>query len=216
LRKSGISIVSSNSDLEGQLHELLNGKRIQYCLDIGAHHGEFIERLARLGFRLETLAIEPSTKACQILESKGFPNVKVVNCGLGKKSENRTLYESGSVFASIKKKIENFDHVESESIAIKTLDDVVSSFPNFKTNKAILKIDTQGSELDILQGSINSLKEIPILLVEVPLNPMYEDTFTINQIIDFMHEKGFIISGIHTPRFNGGKPSDCDVIFSKF
>ena len=216
IRRFGLSVASSTSDLEGQIEYLFRKLEIQSCIDVGAHHGEFIEKLHRLGLRPGTIAIEPSSSASKILDAKSLQNVKVLNIGLGENSRVVNLYETGSVFASVKKRLDLIDRPVSERVELKKLDDVIEYLDKFPLDRTLLKIDTQGSELEILKGSAYTLKRIPLVLVEVPLNSLYEKTFTINDIVNYMNSQGFKLSGIHTPRFNYGKPFDCDMIFTKF
>jgi FkbM family methyltransferase len=214
-RRVGLSIVSNTSELEGQLYLRVNELGLRWCIDVGAHHGEFIERLQRIDVDLRILAIEPSHKAARVLIHKNFKNVNVVEIGLGLIESRTKLYESGSVFASVKKRKDRLTQTGSETVQIRRLDKLINEFPHIELNKTLLKLDTQGSELEILKGSEKLLELIPLVLVEVPLNSLYSESFSIEDILSFMKERSFIVSSINTPRFNNGKPYDCDILFSK-
>jgi FkbM family methyltransferase len=214
-RSLGFGIVSRTSDLEGQLIKLVERFGIRYCLDVGAHEGEFIRKLERLDLRLETIAIEPSFEAAEKLRAKKFRNVQIRNLGLGASTSRAELFDAGSVFASVKERIDSSTTMKSESVQIDTLDKIALKLNGIEFERTLLKIDTQGSELDILHGAQQALKNIPLILVEAPLNEFYRDSFKIEDLIIFMRSKGFAVSGIHTPRFNDGRPFDCDMLFSK-
>jgi len=215
VRRFGLSINSNVSDLEGQLSILIKQRDLRYCIDVGAHQGEFIDKLARLGFTLDFLAIEPSPISAAKLRNRKLDNVRLIECGLGAQSGITNLYENGSVFASVKKRIDGNEVSQFTNVNICRLDELLKEVVNFELSKTLLKIDTQGSELDILEGAGESLLHFPVVLVEVPLNALYENSFNITEIVHFMSERSFLIGAVHTPRFNNGRPYDCDMIFIK-
>jgi FkbM family methyltransferase len=55
----------------------------------------------------------------------------------------------------------------------------------------LLKIDTQGSELDILRGSTNVLRETSLIEVEVEFYPMYEGQPVFSDLDPLLREEGF-------------------------
>ena len=59
----------------------------------------------------------------------------------------------------------------------------------------IMKIDTQGSELDILENATNTLKNIDILETEVWFSKKYEDQPSLEEIYQIMSKNGFNFIG---------------------
>ena len=55
----------------------------------------------------------------------------------------------------------------------------------------LLKIDTQGSELDIERGSTNALRETSLIEVEVEFYPMYEGQPVFSDLDPLLRETGF-------------------------
>jgi len=55
----------------------------------------------------------------------------------------------------------------------------------------LLKIDTQGSELDILRGSTNVLRETSLIEVEVEFYPMYQGQPVFSDLDPLLREAGF-------------------------
>jgi FkbM family methyltransferase len=55
----------------------------------------------------------------------------------------------------------------------------------------LLKIDTQGSELDILRGAANVLRETSLIEVEVEFYPMYEGQPVFSDLDPMLREAGF-------------------------
>ena len=63
-----------------------------------------------------------------------------------------------------------------------------------KINKIdILKIDTQGSEYDIIKGCRNFLKNIFIIEAEIIFNNMWKNSPSISQLEIFLKKYGFVI-----------------------
>ena len=80
----------------------------------------------------------------------------------------------------------NFHVVETEKVQTKRLDDV-DDCPPFD----FLKIDVQGAELDVLQNSVETLKNVTVIQTEVEFVPMYKDQPLFGDIQVFLRECGF-------------------------
>lgn len=60
-----------------------------------------------------------------------------------------------------------------------------------------LHIDTQGYELEVLKGAVESLKFINEIECEVNYAELYEGCPMESEITDFLREQGFSLTGIH-------------------
>jgi hypothetical protein len=56
-----------------------------------------------------------------------------------------------------------------------------------------IKIDTQGTELEILKGGINVLKNVRTLEVEVEFNPIYVGQPIFSDVDLFLRSEGFVL-----------------------
>ncbi len=56
-----------------------------------------------------------------------------------------------------------------------------------------LKLDTQGSELDILRGGARLLASARMLEIEVEFNPIYQDQPLFGDVDRFLRERGFVL-----------------------
>lgn len=59
----------------------------------------------------------------------------------------------------------------------------------------MLKIDTQGFDLDVVAGAGELLKAIPIILMEVPVEAIYDGAPTIEQVLGTMRQHGYEVTG---------------------
>lgn len=101
-------------------------------------------------------------------------------------------------------------------VPLKTLD----SF-NFFENKEIdlIKIDVQGSELDIIRGGKETLKRTSFVNCEVALVQYNQGAPLIGEVVEEMRELGFCIFDIveyHSfPQLYGGAFFQLDLLFKK-
>lgn len=55
----------------------------------------------------------------------------------------------------------------------------------------LLKIDAQGYEAEILNGSKNCLRDISVVFCELSIEPLYKKQMTYKNIITFLSKYGF-------------------------
>jgi FkbM family methyltransferase len=80
----------------------------------------------------------------------------------------------------------NFQVVRSEPADTTRLDDLGLAAD-------FLKIDTQGSELDILRHGATSLREVVVIETEVEFVPLYKDQPLLGDIQSFLRDHGFVL-----------------------
>jgi FkbM family methyltransferase len=61
------------------------------------------------------------------------------------------------------------------------------------TDVSYLKLDTQGSELDILRGASRTLRTVCAVRTEVEFNPIYENQPLFADVDTFLREQGFVL-----------------------
>ena len=86
-----------------------------------------------------------------------------------------------------------------------------------------IKLDTQGSELEILKSSKSSLNKMLMVESEVEITEMYEGQPLIGEFINSMHEEGLEVLYINRvfqtlQHYNGparGRITFCDILFAR-
>ncbi len=69
----------------------------------------------------------------------------------------------------------------------------LNTFANeIKGENLFLKIDTQGYEEDVLEGSSELLPRVQGMQLELPLSQLYEESWNIESALTFMRRLGFI------------------------
>ena len=79
----------------------------------------------------------------------------------------------------------------------------------------ILKIDSQGFELDILRGCSDLLHDskINLVLVELTFTDMYQGLPNVEELLKLLYENNFVLSGFYRQHFQNGYLSWADGLF---
>ena len=78
-----------------------------------------------------------------------------------------------------------------EVVTITTLDDWLAGSAFDEVH--VLKLDTQGSELGVLEGAERELANVRVLEIEVELNPIYAGQPLFGDVDRFLHDRGFVL-----------------------
>ena len=180
---------------------------ISTAIDVGAHKGEFLNYLLTIKDIQEIHAFEPQKEIFDMLNLNFGKNKKIFlnNEGLSDINSTRemnlnsltststfsTINESSSWF-KFKNLILNKKNSFQKKIKIKTikLDDY---FKVKNINKIdLLKIDTEGSEYEVLLGSKRIIQNVSYIMIEIQKNDMYQN-YSIKKIEDFLKNNNFIL-----------------------
>ena len=216
----------------------------QLLIDVGASYfSPKAWNLALSSTSSRLIAIDPNGENLNYLSSFDSNRVTVINAAVGKKTESRILYktnvDSGS---SLYKPIIRDEHrLKSESSLddyffpylekrIKTLS-LLEAIGNLPRHESMwIKLDTQGSELEILEGFEEVLRSESTIAVELEVtmlsNPIMEGSGKISKTFDFLENCGFEILSLQTiysqshtnfkkHHIKRGYLNECDVVFTK-
>lgn len=185
-----------NSGEKSILKKLKSLKQDSYCLfDVGANKGDFTKMI--LDFfnndNFEVHSFEPSKATFELL-SNNIKSDKVIlnNKGLGRKTGIYPFYMDfpGSGTASLTKRKLDYIGVDfhySEDVLIDTLDNYC--FANDIKDIDLLKLDVEGHELDVLEGSKEMLKGKMIKMISFEFGGCNIDTRT------FLKDFYYLLSG---------------------
>jgi FkbM family methyltransferase len=176
------------------ISEIINlGIEILTVYDIGAHNGNFSRHLQKWLPRSKFYLFEASIKHKKALQELGFDFVIAL---LGEKNQQAEFYEIGGTGDSqFKENSEIYSNVQPNILEVTTLDQVIQE-KNWPAPD-LIKIDTQGSELLILEGAINTLPQVKAILVETQFySTPNENSPLFTAIIDFLEPYGFLVFDI--------------------
>lgn len=188
--------------------------RTGVIVDVGAADGKFSSYLASHFPLSHVYSYEPhpySYKiACRALNS--YSNSTILNVALGSKPSNACLYGTDNLVSSSllkpNKDVE-FSCSLSHEVEVVTLDSQISPFERVK----LLKLDVQGFELSVLEGSIDVLRRTDLILIEMPLLLSYENQPSYNVVDDYLRKLGFLLIDVITPFRNRGAAREVDCIY---
>ena len=172
-------------------------------VDVGCRWG-FADTWEDLGDRCQIVGFEPDTVECQRLRDhyRDRPWVRIVPHALGASRRDATLYITrepacSSVYRPIDDVVDRHPRLEpqrlvrDEAIELVTMDDwcAENSFEDID----VIKLDTQGSELDVLRGAKQTLETASVVQTEVEFNPMYDGQPLFGDVDRFLRERGFVL-----------------------
>tara|TARA_B100001250_G_scaffold160313_1_gene137726 strand:+ start:356 stop:1285 length:930 start_codon:yes stop_codon:yes gene_type:complete len=213
-----------NQDYSNFVSKLLVEKKL-VALDVGAQGGFFNSNIfsKKYNFFFDPIVVEPIPEEAKKLEDK---NYKVISKGLwsenckkklyilGKRPGSSSMYKPNpnalSLYDFKKKDFSVFDITDEIDIECTTIKESLNRFE--VNNLDFLKIDTQGSELEILKGIG---KYFPLLIkIEAQIIPMYENVPDWGELVNHLQKINYMTCewieiGKHVTRV----PAEMDMIF---
>jgi FkbM family methyltransferase len=194
------------------LHKILNYFYPYRILDIGANIGQFYKLVKNTFPNSYVFSIEASD-ACE-------PYLKQLTSDyyIGMLTKDNNEYDFYSIKNnptntgnSIYRELTHFYSNDQINIIKKKgikLDDLFEIDSEFD----LIKIDTQGSELDIIQGGINLCSKAKGIVLEVSLIQYNENAPLYDEVINFMKSIGFKKESILGEHYNHGSHQQ-DILF---
>ena len=171
-----------NLNLTGEKRFIkLISKEINFSIDIGANVGKYT-KLLLAETNSEVIAFEPLPKAFEELKEieKNFSSrLNVYNFGIGNKNSNLELNYSTekSELASFIQDLDKLSFVDSKNnkkiiVEVMTLDFFFKKYEQTYKEKEIdlLKIDTEGFELEVLNGASETLINKKPKFIQIEFN----------------------------------------------
>ncbi|MFC1771778.1 FkbM family methyltransferase [Pseudomonadota bacterium] len=187
--------------------KILDTYNINLVLDVGANIGQYGKQLREIGYKKKIVSFEPLKSAYDLLSDNAEKDKlwEIHNFALGDKEESAIINIAANSFSSSLlemlpshiKSAPNSKYVGHENIQVRTLDSVYPKVAS-QTDKAYLKIDTQGFEENVLKGAENSLNYIDTIQLEMSLTPLYRDEPLFDEMYQFLFQKGYTLISIET------------------
>ena len=207
LRKSGWELkrFTPASNTDARLALLLNLHRIDLVLDVGANIGQYGHGLRELGHRGRIVSFEPLSSAFEALRSRASGDAawEVRRCALGAASGEITINVAGNSQSSSildmlpehKSALPSSGYVGRESVPLRRLDD---EFAQARRNArgVMLKLDTQGYELQVLSGGSETLRVATLVSIEMSLVPLYSGAPSFIDLHQMLVREGFDMASI--------------------
>lgn len=175
-----------------------NGFNPSVIYDIGAYSGHWTEEMLELFPGGGYFLFEGQQSKQPLLASLAGKHPGKVNYSvgvLGAEDEKMVTFHEYETASSVLS--EHFETGAASSQAkLKKLDTAV--IENDWPLPDLLKLDTQGYELEILRGGNKCMSHAEVILMEVSFIDIYQHAPLAHEVIHFMHVNGFILYDICT------------------
>jgi FkbM family methyltransferase len=188
------------SDHEKLRSRLLRERRIDLVLDIGANEGSFALDLRASGYTGRIVSFEPLARVFAKLEgrSKLDGSWESLQLAVGSEPRTATLNIAGNWASSSLLPMDTRHllaeprsaYIGSEECEVVTLDGLGRGLID-RSERAYLKVDVQGSELDVLKGAEEILEQVEIIQAELSLLPLYDGAPLLGSVVRYLDERHF-------------------------
>lgn len=193
--------------------------RIRTLLDIGANIGQYASMIKSVFPYMFVLSIEPNPNCEQFLSRVG---VRYLICCPSDKKSVKKFYKmkSDNIGTGHSLYRENTYHYSDDNLAVDeiqtdTLDSILEQNDMGQVVFDMMKLDTQGSELDILKGCPNTLQNVKLVVAETDVGNYNIGCPTQKEIVDFMEQSGFVNLGSVEDHFSNGRMVQQDLLFER-
>lgn len=186
-------------------------------IDVGVYHGTsaFYNSCPDAYLILVEPLLECESKMKDILKKhSGHYIMKAAGKEKGVAKMNIPIGLSGSsFFQRTQLSAHDKQTVEQREIEIEPLDLIINVDEVLKPIG--LKVDTEGADLDVLQGAEQILKECSFVVVETSIRRKYIDSYRFSELVRFMEDRNFYIGTFlqASPKQEDGIVRGADILF---
>ena len=180
----------------------INNNKNKLCLfDIGGAGG-LQARWKLFEKNIRTIFFEPEQRSFLELKNSGLEVIDKALWSetiqkefyLTKKLQASSMYVPNRTYLDLFPDSKRYDIFKTIKVEVTELDNLVDvhNQPHF------LKLDIQGSELEVLKGSVKTLKNVLGLEAEVNFKEIYEKIPLANDVEKFLYSQGFVLNDFLT------------------
>ena len=220
---TGLRIQPSSDYRLGKVRtQLLKSDEIKVLIDVGANKGQYVERVRKDGYKGQVHSFEP-TSNYEILKKiasldndwhvhnialSNFDGEEIMNV-----SSNQGLSSSLLKPKEILNQGFGIGFTEKEKVIVHRLESI---YKEIDMDNGYLKLDVQGSEMDILLGAERILSKFRFIEFESALVQLYEGETTHYEISRWLMDHGFKpIQVVVTHWDSSGATISLDAIFER-
>jgi len=194
----------------------------KHVVDIGGNRGQFALVARKCFPQAKIDSFEPLSEPAACFQSVFYadPNTKLHRLAIGSKEEDVEIHissrdDSSSLLPITETQSTLFPgtgECSTRIIHVAPLKSVLSE--NEIQEPALLKIDVQGFELEVLYGCEELIEKFRYLYVECSFVELYEGQALADEVISFLHERHYILNGVYNLCYDiQGKAVQADFFF---
>jgi FkbM family methyltransferase len=195
-------------------------------IDVGANTGQFANWVRDSGFKGQIVSFEPqpAEHAELVVSAESDPDwIIAPRCALGATDGTAQLNVAGNSYSS--SLLEMLDRhadnapksafVDTVETPLRRLDDVLSELGIDPTG-ALLKVDTQGFEAEVLRGATSALQVVSAVHIEISLDLLYAGQALASDIFALLAAAGLELTNVNDGfRSTDGRLLQIDGSFSR-
>lgn len=191
------------------LKDLLDSLEINCVLDVGANRGQFARELRGIGFVGQIVSFEPVRREFSNLYEafRHDSKWKGYQLALGSADKSGTINVPRlTVLSSLLPPVKEEPESTLEPVEIRRLDQLFSkAIEAVYSPRVLLKMDTQGYDIEVFKGAEGCLGEICALQSEISVRPLYKGMPHYLDALRIYEEAGFVLHDLTVvSRAHGG------------
>lgn len=205
-------------------HRHLAALAARTVIDVGAHRGQFSLLALELFPAARVFAFEPlagpRAHCCAALA--GEARLTVVPAALGRHAAERPMFvaacdDCSSLLPPAPETLHLMPQAcqtDVETVRVLRLEDVIT--PDQLVRPALLKIDVQGFEGEVLEGVGQLLEHLDAVYLEASFRELYFSQPLAGELIAYLAERGFALDGVYNPLCDAtGRALQADLDFRR-
>jgi FkbM family methyltransferase len=196
----------------------LVGNDTPLVLDVGANHGQSIDRFRRIFARPVIHAFEPGREVFAELQRRmaHIPDVHVNNVAVGARRESRTFVETepDDMSSLLEPSTDAWGEIKRRyTVEVITVDDYCAAHGIDRID--ILKTDTQGFDLDVMKGAERMMEQraVRFIYTEITFSDMYKGVPRFDEIYAFLADRGFALVSFYDFYYQHNRAGWTDALF---
>lgn len=177
-------------------------------VDVGANVGQFGQMLRAEGYQGELVSFEPVAEVYDELAAATARDGRwrAVHLALGAQNAEMQInvMRSSNMSSLLDPSVEAIDRwsfvepVErSEAVQVARLDDVLGDHaPSLDPLRVYLKVDTQGTDLDVIEGAKGVLGCVGAIQTELSFKPLYRRQVSYTETLDYLRSLDYQVAGV--------------------
>jgi len=190
---------------------------IDKLVDVGSNKGQLGLIVRNYNPNCKIYSFEPQKEFLNLQKKLFFNNSIFFNLCLGSKNFNTNFNitnrkDSSSLLKPIYFNNTKYKIINKINVKVRRLDNLIK-LDNKKIT--LMKLDVQGYEMEVLQGSTKFLKNINYLIIEISSQKIYHNQKNYKNIFNFLIKNKFKIVKIFNKNKINKKIFQKDVLFKK-
>jgi len=190
-----------------QLPALFEMYGVDCVIDVGAHEGEYAERLRAGGYEGEIVSFEPVPRAFAELQRRAAPDEgwSAHRLALGREDGSTTMNVVPGTLSSLRPatkfgagRYPRLQEPEELDVEVRRLDAVIEeALGGLDGRRPFLKLDTQGYDLDVFAGAGDTIQKFVGMQSELALMEIYKGMPRMRRSLRAYEKAGFEIAALY-------------------